>query len=96
MTKLHMNRREALMGGAALGAVGYRPALAQETPRRGGTLTVQVASDPRFLCPALRGSFNITNLAANVVGSNKPTTRATTTTEWMWCPRSSCSASWEF
>ncbi|SFK94648.1 ABC transporter substrate-binding protein [Falsiroseomonas stagni] len=66
MTELRFPRRAALLGGAALAYHGGA-AEAQDTPRRGGTVTVQVATDPRFLMPALRGNFSITNLAAKVV-----------------------------
>lgn len=62
-------RRAAMLGGpaVALGALLPRAGATQEEPRRGGTVTVQVATDPRFLNPALRGNFSITNLAAKVI-----------------------------
>lgn len=69
MTRLSLTRRAFTYGAAAAPfAFGLsRHALAEETPRRGGTVVVQVATDPRFLNPALRGNFAITNLAAKII-----------------------------
>ncbi|WP_439596951.1 ABC transporter substrate-binding protein [Falsiroseomonas sp.] len=65
MHPFQIPRRAALLGGAGL-LLGA-PAMGQEAPRRGGTVTVLVTTDPRFLNPALRGNFSITNLAAKII-----------------------------
>lgn len=69
MIDLSISRRNLMLGLTGAAAARYLPtaAYASETPKRGGTLTVQVATDPRFLNPALRGNFSITNLAAKVI-----------------------------
>ena len=61
MDKFLIDRRSVTLGGAALTLSGALPrtALAQETPRRGGVLTVQTYSDLRTLNPAMRASFAI-------------------------------------
>lgn len=61
MNDLMINRRAFGLGaGATILAGGMSPtALAQETPRRGGVLTVQTYSDLRTLNPAMRASYAI-------------------------------------
>ncbi len=61
MDKFLVDRRTVALGGASLALAGALPrsAQAQETPRRGGVLTVQTYSDLRTLNPAMRASYAI-------------------------------------
>ena len=52
-----MNRRETLLlVGSSLVAV---PAIAQETPRRGGVMTVHFSTEQRILNPSLQASTGV-------------------------------------
>ncbi|TDR89280.1 ABC transporter substrate-binding protein [Enterovirga rhinocerotis] len=57
-----INRREAIRiaGALALGSAAGSPAFAQSgTPKRGGTLTVQLSGEQRVLNPAIRASTGV-------------------------------------
>lgn len=59
-----MNRRETLLlAGSALVGV---PALAQETPRRGGVMTVHFATEQRILNPSLQASTGVYIVAGKI------------------------------
>ncbi|MBC7433864.1 MAG: ABC transporter substrate-binding protein, partial [Rubritepida sp.] len=59
-----MNRRETLLlAGSAMVGV---PALAQETPRRGGVMTVHFATEQRILNPSLQASTGVYIVAGKI------------------------------
>lgn len=80
---MKLTRREALRSAAAFGAaVGLFPRVlaAQETPRRGGVLTVQLNAEQRILNPALRASTGVYIITSKIMealvdldGAGKPT-----------------------
>ena len=49
----------ALLSGAPLSLLRAAPALAQETPRRGGTLTVAMQNDAKSLDPTFQINFGM-------------------------------------
>lgn len=65
-----MNRREALVSvSAAALAAGRMPALAAETPRRGGVLTTQLNGEQRVLNPAIRASTGVYIMTSKMMES---------------------------
>ena len=65
-----MNRREALVSvSAAALAAGRMPALAAETPRRGGILTTQLNGEQRVLNPAIRASTGVYIMTSKMMES---------------------------
>ncbi|HEY0525267.1 MAG TPA: ABC transporter substrate-binding protein [Stellaceae bacterium] len=91
---MKLTRRDALRSAAAFGAaVGLFPRVlaAQETPRRGGVLTVQLNGEQRILNPALRASTGVYIVTSKIMealvdldGAGKPT--PTLATGWDAAP----------
>jgi peptide/nickel transport system substrate-binding protein len=61
MMRMEFSRRAAMLTSAAIAASVNLPeaALAQETPRRGGTMTVHFATEQRILNPSLQASTGV-------------------------------------
>ena len=52
---------------AVAGTLAALPALAEEEPRRGGTVVVHMVSEQRVLNPALRASTGVYNISGKIV-----------------------------